>query len=173
MKFSFTVYGKAEPKGSVRAILPKGKQWPILISDNKETLKPWAQQVARTAQDAYARANQGDITPIARTVAVRVDMVFYLQKPMSAKKTELWPTKRPDRDKLARAIQDALKGAVYEDDGQVVGGDVWKLYGNPPRVELEVETLEHWDQRDINTLAVLTVHVEPKPEPEFTLTGAK
>lgn len=142
MNFSFTVYGKAEPKGSVRAILPRGKSWPILISDNKETLKPWAQQVARTAQDAYAKANMGDITLIERHVAVRVDMIFYLAKPASAKKTELWPVKRPDRDKLARAIQDALKGAVYEDDAQVVGGEVWKFYGNPPRLEATVETLD-------------------------------
>ena len=56
-KISFTVLGRAEPQGSVRAFMIAGK--PRLTSDNKK-MKPWRQQVgfmalsARPTNDVWA-----------------------------------------------------------------------------------------------------------------------
>jgi len=44
---------------------------------------------------------------------------------------------RPDADKLARAVLDALTGVAYRDDGQVAVLRVSKVYG--PRAQLHVE----------------------------------
>ena len=44
-----------------------------------------------------------------------------------------WCDKRPDRDKLQRAICDALTASgVIRDDAQIVAGDTHKTYANSP-----------------------------------------
>lgn len=45
-------------------------------------------------------------------------------------------TGRPDRLKLARAVEDALTGILYRDDSQSVGGVVTKSYGARPGVQI-------------------------------------
>lgn len=53
--------------------------------------------------------------------AVSVDCMFFLARPKSAPVRVVWPIKRPDVDKLARGILDALVfGGVLADDSQVV-----------------------------------------------------
>ena len=53
--------------------------------------------------------------------------------PKSLRKAErggfVW--KRPDADKLARAVLDALEGVVYQQDAQVAHLEVSKLYALP------------------------------------------
>jgi Holliday junction resolvase RusA-like endonuclease len=41
---------------------------------------------------------------------------------------DAWPDRRPDIDKLSRALMDALTMIVYRDDGQVVMLDATKRY---------------------------------------------
>lgn len=83
--------------------------------------------------------------------AVRLDMVFYQLRPkshfksngeLSAKgKRTPYPTGTPDRINLGKCAEDALKGVVYVDDKQTVMGRTDKFYGDPPRVEIEVELM--------------------------------
>lgn len=51
-------------------------------------------------------------------------------------------TKRPDVDKLGRAVLDALTGIVWRDDCQVIGLQLVKGYGRDSRVEVMVEEME-------------------------------
>jgi Holliday junction resolvase RusA-like endonuclease len=47
-----------------------------------------------------------------------------------------YPAGRPDLTKLVRAAEDALKGVVWADDGQVVGQGNRKVYGEKPGVRI-------------------------------------
>ena len=67
---------------------------------------------------------------------------FRLRRPASVDRA--LPTTKPDRDKLERAVCDALTGVLWVDDCQVVDGPVRKLYvdaANPPGVRAIVMQL--------------------------------
>ena len=68
---TFTVYGVAQPKGSMRAFVPAGMKHPI-ITDSNRNAKAWAQLVAEGASRAlgqqrdprildYADPRNGDV----------------------------------------------------------------------------------------------------------------
>jgi Holliday junction resolvase RusA-like endonuclease len=141
VKVAFTVYGKPQPQGSTKAFIPKGWKRPIITSDNA-TLKPWRQQLAWTAKEAFAKQNGGCVCdPIARDIPIFVRMDFYLERPVSLPKKFQHATKRPDWDKLSRAVCDSLTGIAITDDSQIVMAVVGKHYGQPERVEIFVATL--------------------------------
>ena len=118
----FTVVGIAQPKGSVKAFVPKGWTRPVLTSTNPK-VKGWQQLVAEQAQ---AVAQDGlFVGPVA------IGVVFQLPRPQSLPKRVLHHTKKPDLDKLARALKDALKGVLYQDDSQVVELHARKAYAAP------------------------------------------
>jgi crossover junction endodeoxyribonuclease RusA len=95
----------------MRAFVPKGWTRPVLTSTNPK-VKGWQQLVAEQAQQV---AEDGlFVGPVAMGV------VFHLPRPQSLPKRILHHTKKPDLDKLVRALKDALKGVLYTDDSQVV-----------------------------------------------------
>ena len=51
-------------------------------------------------------------------------------------------TSKPDSDNLTKAAKDAMNGIVWLDDAQVVQTWTSKLYGETPRVLIEVEPME-------------------------------
>ena len=51
------------------------------------------------------------------------------------------PTKKPDIDNIAKVVLDALNGVAYPDDKQVAHLEVFKQYGDLPRVEVEIKPL--------------------------------
>lgn len=125
----FFVPGKPAPQGSKRHV---GRG--ILVESSKE-VGPWRERVALAAHQAMA----------GRPVfggAVVVHLVFILPRPKSAPKTRTpAATKRPDTDKLVRAVLDALSETVFGDDSQVVEIHAWKRLaeiGEPPGVEVRV-----------------------------------
>jgi crossover junction endodeoxyribonuclease RusA len=130
---NFTVYGLPQPQGSIRAFMPKGWKRPVLTSDNAK-VKPWRQEIAGTAAALMERES---IRIIQKPFGVRVTAYFYFPKPKSAKKSVTHKTTKPDIDKLARALHDALTGIVYEDDSQIVESRAIKDFG-PARVEVFV-----------------------------------
>lgn len=54
----------------------------------------------------------------------------------------LWHSKKPDLDKLVRAVQDALTGIIYKDDGQVCRLTANKNYAAHEGVRIFVTDLE-------------------------------
>jgi Holliday junction resolvase RusA-like endonuclease len=113
--FDDDVTGTPEPQGSSRAFMHKGR--PIITSANKK-LRPW-----RARLDSSFRARVGERTPMIGPVAV--SMTFRMARPKShtgahgltPSATGAAPDTRPDVDKLARAVNDALTtaGVIYDD----------------------------------------------------------
>ena len=104
---SFEVPGRPQPQGSMRNI-GRGR----MISDNPK-LKSWRDAVAIVALLAKERTHY---KPLIKG-AVSIYAEFYFLCPKSVREQE--NTRKPDIDKLIRAIFDALTGVVYVDDSQV------------------------------------------------------
>ncbi len=128
----FIVYGLPQPKGSARAFIPKGWTRPVITSTNKN-LKTWAQQIATAAQ-VHA-------TGTLLTEPLLVSLGFYLPRPASLAQKRVFPTSRPDLDKLIRGATDALTHVLWHDDSQVVAIYATKSYCAPneaPRVDIKI-----------------------------------
>ncbi|MHC5215226.1 RusA family crossover junction endodeoxyribonuclease [Enterococcus sp. LJL128] len=67
---------------------------------------------------------------------------FSNKKAELAERRELRPTTKPDADNYAKGILDALKGIIWEDDGQVVLLICEKFYSKQPRAEVTIQSLE-------------------------------
>ncbi len=128
--FSLEVRGIPKPQGSMRAFVVKGR--PIITSSTKG-LKVWRDLVALAAQ---AQAPQELIEG-----PIHIDLDFRLPKPKAEpKRKRTWPSRRPDLDKLIRAILDALTGIVFRDDSQVIGIYATKDWG-VPGVEIHISNI--------------------------------
>lgn len=135
----FTVYGIAQPQGSSRAFVPKGWTRPVITSDNKG-LKAWRHLVA----DAASRAIQEQGGAMF-SGPVEITAAFYLPRPKSLGKRTKAHTTKPDLDKLARSLGDALTGVVYNDDSQVTALELFKMYA-------PVDTAPHANIRIVSAL---------------------
>lgn len=108
------VPGRPAPQGSIRAIVHRSTGRAVAIKDNNATQKSWRQDVRDAAQDAW-----GDRGPIDGPVCVRID--FVMPRPASTPKRSTPPAiRKPDGDKLERAVWDALTHVVWVDDSRVI-----------------------------------------------------
>lgn len=133
-EFSFTVYGVPIPKGSAKAFMPRGARFPVVTHDNKKT-KPWQQLVADGASQALRGAG------VMMTGPVFLRVTFFLPRPKSLPKSTTAHLKKPDLDKLVRAVKDALTKVIWQDDSQVTQLNAWKYYAAPgesPRAVIHV-----------------------------------
>lgn len=108
------VPGIPKPQGSKRAFVNPKTNRAVIVEDNTKT-RDWRADVKVFARETMAGMPLLD-GPIAITLQ------FVLPRPKSTPKTKPTPpaVKKPDLDKLSRAIFDALTGTVYTDDSQVV-----------------------------------------------------
>ena len=133
MRIQFTVYGKPEPQGSMKAFMRKGARFPVVTSDNKD-LKSYRQNLSVVALE---RCEVEGFDPIPKKTPVEIDITFYFNRPASKSKRAEF-TVKPDLDKLMRAVGDALTGICFEDDSQIVHAIIRKRYGSPERTIIEV-----------------------------------
>lgn len=128
---AFIVPGRPAPQGSKRHV---GRG--ILIESSKE-LGPWRERVAMVAHDAMAGR------PII-TDAVTVALSFILPRPKACPKRRTpAAVRRPDIDKLSRAVLDAITSTVIADDSQVVQLIARKRIaelGEPPGVRVAIRS---------------------------------
>ena len=132
----FVAYGKAEPKGSARAFVPKGWKRPIITSDNARN-KGWQQLVAEAASAAIG--SDGDFRVIESAAALSV--TFHLPRPKSLRNRMADHVKKPDLDKLVRSVKDALTDVAWQDDALVIEIQARKRYAEPgdvPRAEIVI-----------------------------------
>jgi crossover junction endodeoxyribonuclease RusA len=109
----FTVPGTPAPQGSKRHV-GNGR-----LIESSQHLGTWRQRIAYTALSA--RQHQPPSARFDKTAAVVARIEFVMPRPQSTPKTRTpAATKRPDIDKLARAVLDAITGVVIHDDAQIV-----------------------------------------------------
>lgn len=122
----FFVPGLPITQGSKRIVMAgKGaNRRPVLIEDRDAALQRW-----RKAVSEGARYYMGVKAVMAsEDFALIVECTFTLPRPASRAKRFAFPNKKPDVDKLARAVGDAVKGVIYGDDGQIVDFIARKRY---------------------------------------------
>lgn len=110
------VPGRPAPQGSKRHV---GRG--ILVESSK-ALAPWRTTVAWHAAQVYRAA------PLDIALGLQVEFVLPRPKGLPKRKPTPPHTKKPDTDKLARAVMDALSGVVWRDDSQVTDLHPTKRY---------------------------------------------
>lgn len=112
------VPGTPVPQGSMKAFAyqPKGggRARASVTSDNGKTM-PWRSQIAATVRQHVG----GDI--VYPEGPVSLTLLFVMPRRAAEPKRVTPPhTRKPDGDKLTRAVCDALSGLIYTDDAQIV-----------------------------------------------------
>lgn len=137
---NFTVIGIPQPRGSKRAMPNRAGGRPLMVDTNAKSA-PWMATVAAAASEAMKGQPLLD-GPLLLAVT------FCFPRPKSHYRTgkranELRDdapqrhAKKPDCDKLLRAIGDAMTGVVYRDDAQIAGISAGKYYDDAGgRVEI-------------------------------------
>ena len=166
MAFSIYVPGVPRPQGSKGAVVrPRKGRMPLVIrgqryyrlsdltaylKDSSRNLAAWRNKIRVVAQgEKRARGN-----PLL-TGAAYIEMTFSLPRPKShcgtgrnagvlKARAPKHHVQKPDRDKLERAVCDALTGIVWVDDCQVVAGPTHKVWCDDgrPGVTISVRSLE-------------------------------
>jgi crossover junction endodeoxyribonuclease RusA len=130
---TFTVHGEPAPQGSKTT--GRTKAGATFVREDNPATEPWRNAVA-----ARARAAMAGRPPLAG--ALELDVVFVFARPRAHFGTgrnagRLKPSspnycaKRPDLDKLVRAVGDALTGIAVVDDAGFVVIRAAKHYGAP------------------------------------------
>lgn len=151
---AFTVFGEPRTAGSKRAFALKRRDGslvtrpngsPIInVTDDNVKSKSWRHDVAWMARKIVGSMRELLGGPI------RVSFTFYRPRPKGhfgksglngAGRASFYPTTKPDVLKLARAVEDALTGVIWRDDALIVDEHLRKLWGEPARVEIEIEPL--------------------------------
>lgn len=89
-------------------------------------------------------------TPTEQPVSVSILAVYPIPKSWSKKDKikainhESFPRKN-DWDNIAKAVCDSLNGVFYHDDAQIFDGQVFKRYGDRPRVVVMLTTFDEDD----------------------------
>jgi Holliday junction resolvase RusA-like endonuclease len=109
------VYGDPAPQGSKKHV-GGGR-----MVESSAKLKPWREAVKWACIEAKVETIPGPVS---------VEITFTMRKPLSApKRRRTYPDRKPDIDKCARAVNDALVQAnVIEDDARIVHQVVAKVF---------------------------------------------
>lgn len=142
----FTAFGIPQPQGSSRMV-PISPPCRVcqrreqrITSDNPK-VPAWRKAIRKALDAEDVRAMAGP---------VRVSLAFKLRRPKGhtgarglLPSAPLHPVVKPDIDKLARAVLDALTGPAFTDDSQVVELIVLKHYAvGTPGVDIRIEALQ-------------------------------
>jgi crossover junction endodeoxyribonuclease RusA len=133
VKISLVVRGLPVPQGSARAFMAHGRAF--VATEGNRTSSPlgaWRSSIA-----SEARTAMGNRPVLEGPVFVTIEL--RMPRPKAHFHTPLhgsgiretapeWHAKKPDIDKLARSILDAITAVVIRDDAQVVGLYIEKRY---------------------------------------------
>lgn len=131
----FHVPGVPRPKGSWRPVRNKKTGRTLFVADAKGG-REWQAELSYRAIVAHPRKLYDG--------PVEVQVTFTLPRPRSVtQKRRPWPGVRPDLDKLARTVLDALEGTVLSNDSRVCRLLVEKKYDDDyrPGVSVSVAAL--------------------------------
>lgn len=147
------VPGLPQSRGSKRAFPFKRKNGKlgVAVSDNNPKSRDWMAVVADGINQELLRRIVVCEYPLSGPIGLR--LTFVMPRPKSHYGTgknagvlkpnaPKYHTSKPDRGKLARAVEDALTLIAYVDDSQVCAGPIEKVYGDRPGVEIELTPME-------------------------------
>lgn len=122
--FYCEVYGQPAAQGSKRHV-GNGR-----MIEASAAVEPWREAVKTAARKVIDAPGNANFTPLDGPLSVEV--VFTVRKPASAPKgRRTWPDRKPDIDKLLRAVFDAFTSAgVWTDDARVIAVMSSKVYPN-------------------------------------------
>jgi crossover junction endodeoxyribonuclease RusA len=139
MTITIRVDGNPAPQGS-KSFKGHASNGRAILVESSSRLKPWRAHVGAAARNAM-RGQQPFDGPI------HIDLEFVMPRPKNTPKTRSTPpaTKRPDIDKLARAVLDAITAICYHDDSQVTHLNNTKRIAEPDEpagVTITIKTAE-------------------------------
>ena len=120
-RVTLTVHGLPQPKGSTKAFVPRtwasaayaaGQSPRAVVTSDNPKVKGWQLAITAAAVQSRGRTTAFD-GPVSVTCA------FVLPRPASYPKRVVHHVTKPDLDKLARAVLDALAGVLFGDDAAV------------------------------------------------------
>lgn len=136
------VAGDPVSQGSVSAVIAGGRAMVRQGGDDqrRQRLGDWRHAVA---EEARRWIEQHD-DPQVLDGPVRLTLVFTLPRPASLPRWRWLPWTKPDIDKLARAVMDALTKVLYRDDARITDLHVKKRYarGGAPGCDITLEVLD-------------------------------
>lgn len=144
----FRVYGVPTTQGSKRAFVHPHTGRAVVTEQMGQRLRDWRASVADAA-GRYVSEHPHLAWPII--YPVRLELTFWLPRPKahfsaSGGIKDTWatarPHKKPDLEKLVRAVNDALSKTVIQNDALVVKLSAQKLYAEedePPGCWIQVE----------------------------------
>jgi len=136
VEVAFVVYGKPVQKGSVRAFVARKKGEvggrAIVVQQNDRSLRDWEGAIRQAAQ-RYAATGFF----LHEKEAVEIEFWFYFTRPQSKSKAAPMVVK-PDYDKLARAVSDAIQTVLFKDDCQITDAAIHKRYVNDSASHVKV-----------------------------------
>lgn len=135
---TFEVYMEAEPQGSMRSRIIGTTV--VTTSANKK-LKPFRHTMTQVAMMEMNRLGL-ELPMAGKHVPVEVMLEFMFPRPKGAPKGRLFPSVKPDADKLVRAIFDALTNVLWADDAQVVRITAEKVYGPIHKVHVSARIIK-------------------------------
>lgn len=114
---TFFVPGHPRPQGS------KDPLGGFRMKESSKHLPSWRRAISKVART--------EASPIVGPV--EVELLFIMPRPLATPKRRPTPpaVKRPDVDKLARAVFDALTGYAWRDDSQVIDVHARKRIAEP------------------------------------------
>ncbi|AHB79606.1 RusA-like resolvase [Mycobacterium phage Validus] len=124
------VPGKPAPQGSkdfmgFKKPLPGQIRGAAILKESSAAVGPWRERIALAAADAMLAAglpllDHAPSTSAERRYPVTASLTFVMPRPSGTPKSYTPPAvKRPDLDKLARAVLDGLTDVCWVDDSQV------------------------------------------------------
>lgn len=144
----FTVPGEPVGKGRHRSVTRKrrdkvtGEMGTYTARITPPRTEAYERAVADSARQAMA--NRELITGPAMVelfITVSVPQSWSKKQKAQALAGQLFPTKKPDKDNVIKAIYDGLNGIVWVDDAQAVDGHQRKRYGETPGVRVRIVPL--------------------------------
>lgn len=145
---NFEVQGKPITQGNKTMMISASTGKPIMLEGKgkkaQEEFETWRDTVRTMATLAMRKAK---LQPLEGPLEVYYR--FYLAKPKGKPKWKWLPDVKPDEDKLARAVNDALTRVVFKDDGQICKSTVEKMYALPPRQPGVIIGVKPIPERDV------------------------
>ena len=79
---------------------------------------------------------------IPKGIAINLVVQIYRPRPSSLPKKKVHAVSRPDIDNYVKLVLDALNKYAWDDDGQVTILCASKKFGEPPRIEVDIEEID-------------------------------